>query len=255
MLTTYLLGDNLPYKLLVDDRTALLGGAFELGTPIRPYSPLPLRWAWDQLIRYPKAVLLDVGASTGCYSLLAKCHPDLTVYSFEPVALSYAVLKENVYLNELAGKVHTYNMAVSDYNGTGTLHTVIADGGKGVSIVDGRPAYHKVVSDSQIDVVTIDTFCQQHNIAPTMLKIDVEGNEKAVLRGAKETIEKYHPFILTEYSWENAEQFEGGVSDIVVMLEEWGYVWSNPESTDLWCVHRNWETETNTYNKLPDLDV
>ena len=245
MLTTYLLGENLPYKLLVDDRTALLGGAFELGAPIRPYSPLPLKWAWDQLIRYPKAVLLDVGASTGCYSLLAKCHPDLTVYSFEPVALTYAVLKENIYLNELAAKVHTYNMGVSDYVGTGTLHTVIADGGKGVSIVDGRPAYHKATAESTIEVTTIDAFCEQNNVAPTMLKIDVEGNEKAVLRGAKKTIEKYHPFILTEYSWENAEQFEGGVNEIVVMLEEWGYAWLNPEGTDLWAVPIGWEKITN----------
>lgn len=230
-------------RVIVDDRTAQLGGAFYY-EPLRPYSPLPLKWCYEQLIRYPKATLIDVGASTGCYTLLGKHHPDLTVHAFEPVALTYQVLCENVHLNDLINKVEVYRIGVSDYDGTGTLHTVIADGGKGVSIVDGRPAWHKVVEDSEVKVTTLDTFCALRAIVPTLIKIDVEGNEKAVLRGAQQTIERYHPFILTEYNAENTDQFEGGVSDMVTMLESWGYVWTNPEGIDLWCVHKDWEQLT-----------
>lgn len=226
--------------VFVDERTAQLGGSFYYD-PLRPYSQPPLDWAYEQLIRYPSAVLLDVGASTGCFSLLSKHHPDLTVYAFEPVELTYDVLMENIRLNQLEDKVHAYRMAVGDHDGTAVLHTVIANGGKGVSIVGGRPAWHKAVEDSEIEMITIDTFCERYDIAPTFLKIDVEGNEKAVLRGAKRTIEKHKPFIICEYSSENADQFEGNVSEIVVMLENWGYIWRNPESTDLWCVPIGWE--------------
>lgn len=233
--------------VFVDDRTAGLGGSFYYD-PLRPYSQPPLDWTFEQLIRYPSAVLLDVGASTGCFSLLARHHPDLTVYAFEPVKLTNEVLRANVELNGLSKKVHVYEMGVSDYNGKGILHTVIANGGKGVSIVDGRPAWHKAVEDSEIDVITIDSFCTLHNISPTFIKIDVEGNEKAVLRGAKETIEKYHPFILSEYSAENADQFEGGVDEIITMLESWGYTWRNPEGSDVWAVPIHWETITNVQN-------
>ena len=238
-LTAYLIGDTLPVAL--DERTAELGGSFYLSPHIQPYSPLPLAWAYEQLIRYPKAVLLDIGASTGSYSLLAAHHPDLTVCAFEPVDLTFKVLNENVYLNRLGDKVSTYRLGVSNYEGWDVLHTIKQDGGKGVSMVGGYPAKHKDVIDSSISVTTVDHFCSQHNIIPTMIKIDTEGAEKLVLEGARVTIENYHPFILVEYAAENAAQYGYLASDIIRMLEDWGYFWKCPEGLDLWAVHRNWE--------------
>lgn len=227
--------------VLVDDRTAGLGGSFYY-EPLRPYSPAPLKWCYEQLARYPRAALLDVGASTGCYSLLAKLHPGLTVYAFEPVALTCNVLRSNVKLNNLSDRVKVYGKAVSNYQGRGVLHTVIADGGKGVSIVDGEPAYHKVCEKSPVDVITIDAFCKRHKVEPTLCKIDVEGNEKAVLEGAAETIEKYRPFLLFESSLENSNQFGYNPSDCIAMLERWNYTWSNPEGQDIWAVPVGWES-------------
>lgn len=225
----------------VDERTALLGGSFYF-EPIRAYSPLPLRWCWNQLIRYPSATLIDVGASTGCYSLLSAHHPDLTVWAFEPVPLTYDVLTQNVLINKLQDKVTCIRKGVSNYNGVGTLHSVVVDGGKGVSIVNGEPAYHKVVEDSAVQVVTLDTFCALHDIKPTFLKIDCEGSEQLVLEGARKIIEKYHPFLLFEYSQENANQFGLSSNRTIEMIEKWNYIWSNPEQTDIWAVPIGWET-------------
>lgn len=239
MILVNLLGDDKP--VFVDERTAELGGSFWLNPYLMPYSPLPLKWAFDQLIVYPKAVMLDIGASTGCFTLLSKHHTHLEVHAFEPVDLTYRVLNENIYLNQLGDKVTAYKMAVSNYSGNGTLHTVIADGGKGVSIVDGKPAWHKATEESEIQVITVDDFCDLYDVNPTIIKIDVEGNEKAVLEGAEATIKKCRPFILTEYSAENADQFGAVPRDMIMMLESWGYVWSNPEGMDLWCVNKDWE--------------
>lgn len=241
-----LLGDEKP--VFLDDRSALLGGSFYNNPTLMPYSPLPLRWAFDQLIRYPKAVLLDVGASTGCFTLLSRHHPDLEVHSFEPVPLTYLVLEANVYLNGLNDKVHLNQMGVSDYNGKGIMNVVLADGGKGVSILDGLPAYHKATEPVEVDVTTIDAYCKKHKVVPTLLKCDCEGLDKRVLDGAANTIERYHPFILTEYSAENADQYGINVNDIIIMLENWGYVWTNPEGMDIWAVHRDWEKLTNIQN-------
>jgi len=231
-------------KVLVDDRTATLGGSFYYD-PLRPYSPAPLAWAWEQLSRYPRATLLDVGASTGCYTLLSALHPDLTVWAFEPVTLTYQVLNENVKLNGLQNKVSTHPVAVGNYDGTGVAHVVKADGGKGVSIVNGTPEYHKVTEAVPVRVIKLDRFCKQNDIVPTVLKIDVEGAEQLVLEGAAHIIEKYHPFIIAEYSQQNADQFGLAANKIIEMLESWGYVWSNPEQTDILAVPLNWETIVN----------
>lgn len=232
-----LIGDEKP--VFVDDRTGGLGGSFYNNPGLQPYSPLPLKWAFEQLIRYPRATLIDVGASTGCFTLLSRHHPDLRVYAFEPVQLTYEVLQENVQLNALQDRVIVYRKGVSNYEGTGKLHTILADGGKGVSMVDGIPAYHKAVEDSDIEVVTIDSFCAVNNIIPTFIKIDVEGNELQVLQGAKETLNRYHPFVIAEYSEQNTWQYGYHANEMIPLLEELGYFWTLPE-LDLLCVHKDW---------------
>lgn len=234
-----LIGDGCP--VVVDDRSAELGGSFYY-EPLRPYSPLPLKWCYEQLMLFPKATLIDVGASTGCFSLLAKHHPDLTVYAFEPVSLTYRVLLENIYLNDLMHKVEPYRSGVSNYDGTGILHSIKNIGGSGVSMVDGKPAWHKDCDDLPIEVVTLDTFCAQHKVVPTFIKIDTEGNEKAVLLGAAATIQKYHPFLLFETSAENTDQYGYNPHELVKLVEDWGYQWRSPEGLDLWCVHKEWES-------------
>lgn len=233
-----LIGDTLP--VTVDDRTALLGGSFYY-EPLRVYAALPHKWTWEQLLVIERPVLIDVGASTGCYSLLAAHHPGLTVYAFEPVPLTAEVLRENVRLNGLEDRVHVYQMAVSNYNGMGVLHSVKAWGGSGISMIDGTPAWHKDCDHLPIPVTTLDTFCAAHNIAPDFIKIDIEGNEKAVLHGARRTIETYQPRMLFEYSQENINQYGYKAHELVTMVESWGYVWQNPEGNDLYCIHRDWD--------------
>lgn len=233
-----LIGDEKP--VFVDDRTGGLGGSFYVNGVLQPYSPLPLKWAYEQLIRYSKATLIDVGASTGCFTLLSRHHPDLRVYAFEPVQLTYEVLQENIKLNAIEDKVQAFRMGVSDYDGKGIMNVVKADGGKGVSILGGEVAWHKDTEPVEVDVVTLDSFCAQHNIVPTFIKSDCEGLDLKVLQGASETIQKYHPYILVEYSQENADQFGITVSDMIPLLESWGYVWTNPEGMDIWAVHREW---------------
>lgn len=228
-------------SVMVDDRSALLGGSFWLNPHLMPYSPLPLKWAYERLIIYPKAVLLDVGASTGCFTLLSKHHPHLEVHAFEPVPLTARVLRENVYLNQLGDKVTVNECGVSNYNGEGILHSVKALGGSGVSMVDGKKAWHKDCDDLPVDVITIDAYCNEHNVIPSMLKIDTEGGEKFVLLGAEKTINKYHPHLIVEFSGENTDQYGYLPSELIVMLEAWGYVFTLPEGLDILAVHRDWD--------------
>jgi FkbM family methyltransferase len=237
MIVVNLIDDDLP--VLVDDRTAEMGGSFYY-SPLRPYSPAPLKWAWEQLSRYAQATLIDVGAHTGCYTLLAKHHPDLTVHAFEPVPLTAEVLLENVHLNDLDERVTVNQMGVSSYNGLGVLNAVRSPAGSGISMVNGTPAHHKDIIESPVKVITIDDYVALNQIKPTLIKCDVEGSELFVLRGAKRTIKEYTPFLLLEYSQENTNQYGYAANEIVKFIESMGYVWTSPEGTDLLCVHLEW---------------
>lgn len=227
--------------VLVDDRCATMGGSFYY-TPLRPYSPAPLKWCYEHLPYYANPVLLDVGAHTGCYTLLAKHIPGLKVHAFEPVPNTFEVLNENVKLNDLRQQVELHQKGVSDYTGVGKLHAIRSPEGSGISMVDGKPADHKDVITYPIEVLSIDYFCAKRKIIPTFIKIDTEGGEWFVLKGAEETIMEYRPFIITEYSSENTGQYGYQPYELVKFLETCGYAWINSEGTDLFAVPLDWAT-------------
>lgn len=230
------------YPVMVDERSAQLGGSFYLNPDLQPYSPLPLKWAYQQLMHYEKATLFDIGASTGSFTLLSKHHPYLEVHAFEPVQLTSIVLRENVYLNQLSDRVIVNEVGISNYNGAGTMHVIKDIGGLGVSILDGQPAGHKDTEPFQVEVMTVDKYCKMFHATPTMLKIDTEGAEKLVLEGAQETIEKHHPFLLFEYQQVNCDQYGYRARDMIKMVEDWGYTWTCPEGLDIMAVPIGWET-------------
>jgi len=226
MIEINLMGDGYPVNL--DDRTPDVGGSFYYRTPTRVYSPYIHAKAYEYLLTFPHAVLLDVGSSTGCYGLLAKHHPDLRVYSFEPASLSAEIQRENMKLNGLYDRVKIFETAISDYNGKGIFHEIIPIGGLGVSMLDGTPHHDKQCKDIEIDVMTIDLFCNYNDVKPDMIKIDVEGNELGVLKGAEITIRKHHPIIIAETESANTHQYGLEPAETVSWLKSAGYEVSFP---------------------------
>lgn len=227
---------NMPIN--VDDRTAALGGSFWYD-PLRVYAPIPLQWCYDRLIAHNPAVLLDIGASTGCYTLLAAHHPALTVHAFEPVSEVADTLRENVRLNGIEACVTVHGTAVSDKIGEQTFH-VVKGGSVALSMLGGRPTHYKDYDDVLIPVTTVDEFCQWENLIPTVIKIDTEGNELAVLRGAARVVEKHHPDLIVEWSDINTDQYGYHPREIEALLTEWGYTFTNEDGNDLLCVWRGY---------------
>ena len=169
------------------------------------------------LIKQSKRILLDVGACTGSYALLDKV-ANVEIHSFEPVKKTYEVLCKNIESN--GSKTKAYNIAVSNYDGVGTLKTVPHVGAIALSLVDGAPSFtRKDTVKSKVKVIKLDTWCKENNIIPNFIKIDVEGGELMVIQGAKEIIDKYKPVILCEFSQENANQFGYPIQDIINLLQ------------------------------------
>jgi FkbM family methyltransferase len=219
----------------LDDRSAELGGCF-WQTPLTVYDRVPIQWAYDMLLTHERPVMLDIGASTGCFTLLAKYVPDLIVHAVEPFPLAYGVLSDNVRLNNLAHTVALLNFAMSDTLEIGLFHVAEPVTASGLSMLGGNPNQDRPHHDIAVHVYTID-YLYEMNHTPqwTLIKIDVEGNELAVLRGGEKTIRTLRPALIVEASDINAAQYGYTPADIETLLREWGYAWTSPNGCDLLC--------------------
>lgn len=131
----------------------------------------------------PGAIALDVGANAGAYALLLGqwVRPGGRVYAFEPAPETFAGLRRHVRLNGLQDTVVLVRAAAAGVTGHGTLSV---DGVSGANrLADGADG-------ATVETITVDDFCERERIAPSFIKIDVEGAELQVLRGARETIRR-----------------------------------------------------------------
>ena len=135
-----------------------------------------------------KKVAVDIGAHVGLYTrLLMEAFDE--VYAFEPADDSYACLERNV--AAVSGSVHLHHVAVGREAGVGELHAdplPKRQGNSGARFV--RQGYAGPVS-----LVTLDQF---NLSACDFLKIDVEGMELDVLKGAYGTIVRCQPVVMIE---------------------------------------------------------
>jgi len=137
-------------------------------------------------------VIFDVGANHGQYATELIKHfrdIDYTIYSFEPSAKSYAILQTNIAGNN---RIHTFPFGFSNEEKEIKLF-MAADNSAIASVYDRRLEHFDIAMDVQevIRVTTLDTFCSQNNIGNIdFLKIDVEGHELEVFKGAAGMIKK-----------------------------------------------------------------
>jgi len=207
----YMEADYLGLKIPVSDKVVKYWGSFTYGPSV--YEPEKLRKLIGLL---PKnATLFDVGASTGSYSLLPLVVPGLKVYSFEPCKKVYDVLVENLDLNNI-NPFSCFNVAVSDYDGDGYFDEMIDDWTAALSSLGG---WDSDVQKKKVDVIKLDSF----HVWPDVIKIDVEGSELLVVRGAEKTIKKKHPIIQVEYQQETCARFGYSREAIPDLLRSWGY--------------------------------
>ena len=148
-----------------------------------------------QNVLHPGDVFIDAGASIGIFTVVAsRLVGDAgCVLAFEPADGTIPVLHRNVQINRL-GNVRIFKQALSEKEGTRELYHVY-----------GAPTYSLggTGRDSElfeeVQVTTIDQAVRAANLGPvSCIKIDVEGAEELVLRGAKETIERSRPTIIFE---------------------------------------------------------
>lgn len=143
----------------------------------------------------PSDVALDVGANIGCTALLLS-QLARHVYVFEPAPSTYAFLKQNV---ERAAPANLTLLNVGLGETTSTLPLTYAPANRAGGYVSDRTAASRGHRNEQIEVRTLDEVMAESAI-PTVefIKVDVEGFEPHVLRGARQTLETFRPTLVLE---------------------------------------------------------
>jgi len=180
------------------------------------------------LVGMETQVIFDVGAYIG--QITAKYRtlfPKATIYSFEPFPDSFRKLQEK---SELLGQVRPFQLAIVDKVGTNKFY-VNAD--RTCNSLLERPSNVRKYYDGnaenvatiKVDITTIDDFCEKESISKIdILKLDVEGTELLVLRGASEKLEqKSIEIIYAEIMF--VPHYEKGVMfyELCSFLSDYGY--------------------------------
>ena len=180
-------------------------------------------------------VMLDIGAQTGSFSLLANIFPDSEWYSFEPIQEATNVLKKNLELNDI-NNVSVFQCACSNFSGMTTLK-MPAMHDWGLATIGSNVQRFTTVAERAIECIELDNFVVAHNIPRVhFMKIDTEGAELLILQGARKMIARDHPIILMEYYPINMEQCNVREDEIVDFLREMGYRWHFVSEADILCI-------------------
>ncbi len=180
-------------------------------------------------------VVIDLGAQTGSFSLLAKYFPNSTWYAFEPIQEATITLKKNLTLNDIHN-VSVYQMAASHFSGKTTLKMPAMDEW-GLATIGPNPLRFTLVIEREIECIDLDSFVTAQHIKKVhFMKLDTEGSELSILRGAKDMIMRDHPIMIMEYNEINMKQCGVLKQEIDELLVEMGYEWKLISSEDILCV-------------------
>ena len=151
-------------------------------------------WMHKYFERYARgSTALDIGANIGTHTVVLAELADY-VHAFEPQPAVFDLLKRNVAANG-AANVTCHQLGLGERNGTAIVEEQLLRGGLnvgGARLVEG--------ADGQVRIVPLDSLAVGGRIG--FIKLDVEGFECAVLRGARQTIAAHQPVLIVEdHTW------------------------------------------------------
>jgi FkbM family methyltransferase len=136
-----------------------------------------------------EGVIFDVGANCGFFALVY-CgeNPTATAHCFEPHPRTFEKLEANARVNGLASRMSCHQVAVGSQAGAceievGELSSMAVVAGRGAKLTDSHGA---AINTTRVAVplITLDRYAQKSGVLPDLIKVDVEGFEVEVLRGA-----------------------------------------------------------------------
>jgi len=162
---------------------------------------------------------IDIGANIGYLTLFMARIKSRMVYSFEASSFNFSALLKNIELNN-AVNVLPFNTYLGDEFGTATFFFDADNPGASSSkvIIESNRHLNETVRKNSLDLIGLNL----NRI--DLIKIDVEGSELFVIRGALKTIARFRPFILCEMLRKWSARFDYSPNDIIRILYDIDYV-------------------------------
>jgi FkbM family methyltransferase len=205
--------DGINYKLD-------LGEVIDLGIYLNRYEPDMV--AVIQEFCRPGFTVLDIGANVGAHTLrlLRTVGDKGKVYAFEPTDYAYNKLIGNISLNRYKN-ITPVKMVLSDKNALRQK----------INFRSSWPTKGKPLEqESEVDFIRLDDWCERENILNVdLIKLDVDGNEYNVIKGAGSMLTKWHPLILME-AW--GPNFSDESRNPFILLKNYGYRFYNTNTRD-----------------------
>ncbi len=175
----------------------------------------------------PGDVALDIGANIGAHTLpIARLVGAAgSVHAFEPTAFAFAKLKANIALNaDLVKRIHARQILLSDTGGDAPPEALAASWPLG-----DRPGGHPLHGGHEkttagAEAETLDSYVAREGIERIdFIKLDVDGNECHVLRGAQDTLRRFQPPIILELPPYVFSGGENSFEAFIGLLRDAGY--------------------------------
>ena len=136
----------------------------------------------------PGDIVIDCGAHIGGFTRMALREGARTVVAIEPEKANLLAFQRNLAEELKTGTVRLVKKGIWDRSGRLPLH--ISDSGDAHSVVTPRGNY----GDELIEVATLDSLVQSLRLSRVdFIKMDIEGAEQHALRGARQTLQRWHP--------------------------------------------------------------
>ena len=154
--------------------------------------PELLDWLDQNLL--DEDVFFDIGANIGIYSIYAAIRkPKAKVIALEPEYSNLHELKQNILKNKLTNNIFPYSIALDESSGISHLHIQDETSGAALATVSSEnlkatATGHPIIWKEGVATMKIDDFSEAICLKPTMIKIDVDGNELSILKGGEKTL-------------------------------------------------------------------
>ncbi len=180
-------------------------------------------WVAEKLKRLPEGIVVDVGTNIGLISLnIIHEYPQQKLWCFEPGPHQAELFRKTVVANDLSDQIEFYQLALSDRSGVATFQVYEGRHASGDGFMDTKRAGH--TTPCEVNTEKLDKLWDKAGKPDVrLIKLDTEGAELLVLKGAVDLLKSNGPVLVFEMDQRNLKPYPYEAGDLIDFIQDQGY--------------------------------